>query len=180
MKFLGHRLWFCLYFLTQDWVHGTRFNTLSHNLMVWGISLTKFKVCIYWGCIWRWWIGGWCFVKKSASLLVPLSQYNISCSSTYFFLNQCHFISHVFECFGFMTKFTKPSVVELSVLRGVTGCLWFNTIQSGCILIEVFLLLKLPHVSVYATKDITLRIFLHSVWIRQFLLGLGFIGLGDG
>ena len=28
-----------------------------------------------------------------------------------------------FVCFGFMSEFTNPSVVELSFLRGVTGCL---------------------------------------------------------
>ena len=28
----------------QDLVHGTQVNTLLHNMMIWGIDLTKFKV----------------------------------------------------------------------------------------------------------------------------------------
>ena len=88
--------------LIRDWVPGTRFNTPSYNLMVWGIFLTKSEVCIYRGRIWRWRIGGWCFVKKPASLSFPLSQYNIIFSSNSLSRNQCHFISHVFERFGFI------------------------------------------------------------------------------
>ena len=84
-----------------------------------------------------------------------MSQYNISCLSTYLSLNQCYFISHVFEHFGFMPDFTNPSVVELSVLRSVAGCLWSNLIKSGCMTIDVFPLLKFPRVSALAAEDTT-------------------------
>ena len=95
-------------------------------------------------------------------------------------LNQCHFISHVFERFGFIPEFTIPSVVELSVLMGVTSCLWSNAIKAGRMPIAVFPLLKVPHVSASAAEDTTLRIVLHYMCIGPFLSGLCFIGLGEG
>ena len=52
-----------------------------------------------------------------------------------------------FEHFGFKPKFTNPSIVEFSVLRGVAGCLWSNAIKYGRMLIAVFLLLNIPHAS---------------------------------
>ena len=79
-----------------------------------------------------------------------------------------------------MPNFTNPSVVELSVLRGVAGCLWTKTIKAGRMPITVSLLLKVPHVSASADEDTTLRIFYDSVCIGPFLLGLGFIRLGQG
>ena len=114
------------------------------------------------------------------SLFVPLSQDTLSFSITSLSLNQCHFTSHVFERFGFMPKFTNPSVVEFSGLRGVAGCLWFNDINYGHMPIYIFLLLEVPHVSDSAAEDITLRIVLHSVCIGLFLSWLVFIGLGEG
>ena len=94
-------------------------------------------------------------------------------------LNQCHFISHVFEHFGFIPEFTNPSVVELSVLRGVAGYFWSDVIKYGRIPISVLLLLKVSHVSDSATEDTTFRIVLHSMCMGPFLSGLGFIGLGE-
>ena len=79
-----------------------------------------------------------------------------------------------------MPEFTNPSVVELSILRGVAGCLWSNAIKAGRITIDVFLLLKVPHISASSAEDTTLRIVLHSVCICPFLLGLDFIGLSEG
>ena len=79
-----------------------------------------------------------------------------------------------------MPEFTNPSVVKLSILRDVTGCLWSNTVEAGRMLIAVLPLLKVPHVSASAAEDKTLRIVLHSVCIGPFLSGLGFIGLGQG
>ena len=74
-------------------------------------------------------------------------------------IDQCHFIYHVFECFGFIPEFTNPSVVELSVLRSVAGCLWSNAIKAGRMTIAVFLLLKVPHISDSAAEGTTFRIF---------------------
>ena len=54
-----------------------------------------------------------------------------------------------------MPKLTNPSAVEFSVLRGVTGCLWYNAIEVGCMLISVFLLLNVPHILASATEDTT-------------------------
>ena len=54
-------------------------------------------------------------------------------------------------------------MVEFSVLRGISGCLWYNFIKAGCMLISVFTLLKLPHISSYADENTTLRIVLNSV-----------------
>ena len=120
------------------------------------------------------------FVKPLASLFFLLSQYTLSCSWTSLSLNQCYFISHVFEHLGFIPNFTKLSVVELSVLRGVAGFLWYNAIKSGCMPIDVFLSLHVPHVPASSHEDTILRIVLHLVCIGPFLLGLGFIGLGEG
>ena len=94
-------------------------------------------------------------------------------------LNHLHFISHVFERFGFIPEFTKPSVVEFSVLRGVAGCLWSNVIKAGRIPVAFFPLLKVPHVSYYAAEDTKFRIVLHSVCMGPFLSVLGFIGIGE-
>ena len=67
----------------------------------------------------------------------------------------------------------------MSVFRGVAGCLWSNVINSGHILIYVFPLLKVPHVSASSAEDTTLRIVLHFVFMGTFLSGLDFIGLGE-
>ena len=58
-----------------------------------------------------------------------------------------------------MPKFTNISVLELSVFRGVSGCLWYNVIKVGHMQIAFFSLLKIPHVSAYAAEDATLRVF---------------------
>ena len=79
-----------------------------------------------------------------------------------------------------MPEFTKPSVVELYILRGVSGCLWSNAIKAGCMPISVFPLLKVSHVSAYDTEYTTLRIVLHYVWIGPFLVRVGFTGHGEG
>ena len=76
-----------------------------------------------------------------------------------------------------MPEFTKPSVVELSVLRGVAGCLFPNAIKAGCMLISVFLLLKVSHVSASSDVGTALRIVLNSVWIGPFHLGVGLLAL---
>ena len=62
-----------------------------------------------------------------------------------------------------MSEFKNPSVVEFSVFRGAAGLLCSNLINSGRMLIAIFLLLKLPHVSASAEEDTTMRIVLHSV-----------------
>ena len=85
-----------------------------------------------------------------------------------------------FQRFGFIPEFTKPSVVELSVLRGVAGCLWSNAIKAGRMPIYVLPLLKVTHDSASVSEGTTLRIVLRSVCIGPFLSGLGFIGLGEG
>ena len=54
----------------------------------------------------------------------------------------------------------KTSVVELSIFRSVAGCLWYNDIKAGCMLIYVFTLLKVTHVSAYDDEDKTLQIVL--------------------
>ena len=46
--------------------------------------------------------------------------------------------------------------------------------------IDVFRLLKVPHVSDSAAEDTTLRIVLDSVCMGTFQSGLGFVGLGEG
>ena len=79
-----------------------------------------------------------------------------------------------------MPEFTNPYIVELSVLRGSAGCLWFNVIKAGHKPIDFFTFLKVTYISASADKDTTLGIVFHSVWIGQFLLGLCFIGFGDG
>ena len=71
-------------------------------------------------------------------------------------------------------------MVRYALLRGVAGCSWSNVIKDGCMSISVFPLLKLPHVSSSAAEDTTFWIVLHSVCMELFLLGLGFIGLGEG
>ena len=85
--------------------------------------------------------------KIISVVFVPLSQYTLSFSSTSLSINQCQFISHVFEHFGFIPNFTNSSVVEFSSLRGVAGCLWSNANKDGCILVDFLLLLEVPHVS---------------------------------
>ena len=79
-----------------------------------------------------------------------------------------------------MPEFTNPYVVEFSVLKGVAGCLRSNAINAGFMPIAVFHLLKVPHVSYLADEYTTLRIVLHYVCTGPFLLGLGFIILGEG
>ena len=79
-----------------------------------------------------------------------------------------------------MPELTNISIVELSVLRGVAGCLWPNAIKAGCMTIAVLPLSKVTHVSASATDDKILRIVLKFVCIGPLLSGLGFIGLGEG
>ena len=81
---------------------------------------------------------------------------------------------------GFITEFTNTYLFELSVLRGVAGCLWSNEIKSGRMTIDVFPLLNVPHVSASTSEDTTLKIVLYYVYIGLFLLGVGFTGLGEG
>ena len=73
-----------------------------------------------------------------------------------------------------MPEFTNPSVVDLSVLRGVLGCFCFNLIKYDCMPIAVLTLLNVPHLLASVYEDTTLRIFLHYVWIGLFLLGVVF------
>ena len=70
------------------------------------------------------------------------------------YINQCHFISHVFERLGFILQLTNTYVVGLYVLRGVAGYLWSNAIKFVHMQIDIFhygmfhmfhcLLLKIP------------------------------------
>ena len=69
-------------------------------------------------------------------------------------------------------------MVELSVLRGVVGCLWTNSIKAGLILIDVLIFVKVPHISSSADEDTTFRIASHYVCMGPFLLGIGFIVCG--
>ena len=103
------------------------------------------------------------FCEILSIIFVPLYQYTLSCSSTYLYLNQCLFIYHVFERFGFIPEFKKPSVIDFSVLRGVGGCLISNTIKADCMPVTIFPLLKVPHVSDSAAEDTTFRKIFHSV-----------------
>ena len=119
-------------------------------------------------------------MKYSALLLFPLFQYTLVLSSTFLSLNQCHFISHVFERFGFIPDFKKPSVFQSSVLRGFAGCLWLNAIKADHMTIAIFPLLKFPQFASSVDEDATLRIFLHSLWIGPFLSGVRFTGRGEG
>ena len=73
-----------------------------------------------------------------------------------------------------MLKFTNPSVVEFSVLRGVAGFLCSNVIKVGRIPINVFPLLKVPYISALGAEDTTLCIVLHSVCIGTFILAVRF------
>ena len=104
------------------------------------------------------------FCKYSASMFIPLYQYNLRCSSTSLFLNYCHFISYVFERFCFIPEFTNTYVVELSVLRGVADCSWSNAIKAGHMPIAISPLLKVTNISDSAAEDTTLRIVLHYVY----------------
>ena len=103
-----------------------------------------------------------------------MSLYTLSWSSTYLSLNQCHFISHVFERLGYIPKFKNPSVVEFSVLRGAYGCSWSNAIKAGSMTIYVFPFLKVRYVSDSGVEDTTLQIVLHSMCMGKFLSGLVF------
>ena len=114
-----------------------------------------------------------------SAIVVPLSQYTLSFSRTSLSLNQCHVISHVIEHSGIIPDFTNPSIVEFSVLRGVSNCRWSNVITVICIRISVFPCLKVPHISDSAAEDTTMRIVLHSVSMGTFILGVLFIGLGE-
>ena len=69
---------------------------------------------------------------------VPLYQYTLSCYSNSLSINQCHFISHIFERLGFIPEFKNPSVVEFSVLSGVTSFLWSNAIRYVHMLIAFY------------------------------------------
>ena len=113
-------------------------------------------------------------------LFVPLYQYTLSLSKHLFVSQPVPFHIPCFERFVFIPKFTNPSVIELSILRGVAGFLCSNMIKSGFMPISVFLLLKIPHVSTSAAETTTLRIVLHSLCMGSFLLGLCFIGIGEG
>ena len=53
-------------------------------------------------------------------------------------------------------------------------------IKYGRMLISVFTLLKVPHVSSSVDEDTTFRIVLQSLCIGLFILGVVFTSLGDG
>ena len=91
--------------------------------------------------------------------ITPLSQYTIRWSVTSLFINQCHFTSNVFECFGFIPEFINNSVVELSFLRGVADFLWYNESIAGCTVIAILPLLKEPHVSASSNEDSHCRFY---------------------
>ena len=57
-----------------------------------------------------------------------------------------------------MPKLTNPSVVEWSILRGVSGFLWSNAIKDGCMTVAVFPLINILHVSSSDDKYATLKI----------------------
>ena len=79
-----------------------------------------------------------------------------------------------------MPKLTNPSVVEWSILRGVSGFLWSNAIKDGCMTVAVFPLINILHVSSSDDKYATLKIFLHSVCIGPFILREGLTVCGEG
>ena len=87
---------------------------------------------------------------------MPLSQYTLSFSSIYLSYNQFHFISHVFEHFGFIPELTNLNLVELSVLSVVSGCLQSKAIRASRIPIAVLPLLNVPHVSASVYEDTSL------------------------
>ena len=164
---------------TQDWLHRTLFNIPSHNLMVWGILFARFEICMYQDRIFWWWIGGWCFKKYSASLFIPMTQYALSFSSTLLSLNQYHLISHVFNIL--------VSCLSLQNLL-LWNCLFLGVSLVACGPMRLRLVAcrylnlrcwKVPHVSASASEYTAFRIVFHSVWIGTFLLGVGFIKLGD-
>ena len=89
-------------------------------------------------------------------MFARFSQYALIVSSTYLLISQCHLISHIFEHLGFIPDLPNPSVVELFVFSGVAGCLCYNRIISGCMLIAIFPLLEASHVSSSDDEDTTL------------------------
>ena len=89
-------------------------------------------------------------------------------------------MSHVFDFFGFMLEFTKPSVVELSILRGVGGCLLPRPMREGIIATPSLAFQNVPVVSASASEETTLQIVLHVVRIGTFRLVDGRLGLSRG
>ena len=81
--------------------------------------------------------------------------------------------------FDFIPKFKNPSVLELSVLRGIAVCLWSDVIKAGRMSISVLPFLKVPHVPASSAEETTFWIVLHSVCMGTFISGLGFIELGE-
>ena len=79
-----------------------------------------------------------------------------------------------------MPEFKRTYVVKLSGLRGVAGCLWSNATKADFLTITFFQLLKVTHVSASDAQDTKLRILLHPVRTGHFLLGVDFIGHGEG
>ena len=77
------------------------------------------------------------------------------------------FMSHILDFFGFMLEFTKPSVVELSVLRGVGGCLRPRPMGEGIIETPFLEFQNVPVVSPSAAEETTLRIVLHEARIED-------------
>ena len=71
-------------------------------------------------------------------------------------------------------------MVELSVFGVVAGFLWSSSVKAGCMLIAIFLLLKVPYILDSSDEYTTLRVFLYSVWIGLLLLVIGFNGRGEG
>ena len=49
-----------------------------------------------------------------------------------------------------MPEFTNLSIVEFYILLSVAGCLWSNEVKSGHLLISVFPLLNVLHISASA------------------------------
>ena len=89
-------------------------------------------------------------------MFARFSQYTLIVSSTYLLISQYHLIFHVFEHLGFIPDLPNPYVVELFVFSGVAGCLCYNAIRSGCMLIAIFPLLEASHVSSSDVDDTTL------------------------
>ena len=112
-------------------------------------------------------------------LFLPLSQYTLICSYNSFSTSQCRLVTQVLENLVFIPVWKNPSVVELYVLSGDTGCLCSNKIISGHIPIAVFTLIKGSYISDSAVDDTTLKIVLNSVWIRPFHLSIGLTDSGE-
>ena len=87
------------------------------------------------------------------------------CFRIFFLLSQCILIFHVFKRFGFTPELTKPAVVELSVLIGVSGCSCTSVNKEGHIP-NIYLALSIIPVVYDSTAEVTtFQIVLHAVMI---------------